>query len=221
MALELIDKRDNFEIIRDQIAAIILTESIAQQALALAAGKPDPSLWKLRVFVERHLPWEQFRDPNPVDKSPLVAVWFDNTSFNRSKSDAVARQHSETVFNIDCIGYGGASDNVAGGFNPSDREAAFATQRAIRLVRNILMAAENQDLQLPQGSIGERWPQSITSFSPEIDNQAVQGIWGARLALFVTFNEFSPQVAGETLEEVGITVNRLSNGELYFEADFT
>lgn len=42
----LIDKQDSVEIIRDQIAAILVQEIANQQALAIADSK-DPALWTL------------------------------------------------------------------------------------------------------------------------------------------------------------------------------
>jgi len=53
----LVENLDNSELICDQIAAILATESAAQQALATLAGK-NPKLWKLRVFAERTNAWE-------------------------------------------------------------------------------------------------------------------------------------------------------------------
>ena len=52
----LIDKQDSFEIVRDQIAGILYENQLAQQALAVTAGK-DPALWELRVFTEATNPW--------------------------------------------------------------------------------------------------------------------------------------------------------------------
>ena len=59
MIAELIDKQDNSEIVRDQIAAILATEVANQQALATADGK-DPADYKLRIYTERSNPWEAF-----------------------------------------------------------------------------------------------------------------------------------------------------------------
>ena len=92
--------------------------------------------------------------------------------------------------------------------------------RAIRLIRNTLMSALNIKLQLPT-IVWDRWPQAITVFQPEIDAQNVQRIWGARIALLVKFNEFSPLAVGDVIEEIGITVKRKETGEIYFEAEFT
>ena len=217
MIPELIDKQDNFEIIRNQIAAILVTEIANQQILAAAAAE-DPDLWKLRIFTERSNPWEQFRD-DEEDTSPIINVWFDSSNFDQSASNISERQKSESIFNIDFYGYAVSSDEPGGGHNPGDREAALEVHRALRLVRNILMAAEYTYLGM-QGLVWKRWPQAITSFQPQIDNQAVENIVGARLAFRVEFNEFSPQVPAEILELVTVDVKRTEDGQIVLEADY-
>ena len=72
----LIDKQDTFEIVRDQIATILVTEIVSQQALAVADGK-DPDLWKVRIYTERSNAWEQFLEVPPVDESPICNIWYD------------------------------------------------------------------------------------------------------------------------------------------------
>jgi hypothetical protein len=213
----LIDKQDNFEVIRDQIAAILVLESNNQQALAVSEGK-DSNLWKLRVFNERYNPWEQFLNTN-TDRSPLVNVWYDTSNFDGSASNIVERQKAEAIYNIDCFGYGISSDDGATGHNPGDREAAFEVQRALRLVRNILMSSTYTYLGL-RGLVWQRWPQSISVFQPNLDAQQVQKIVGARLELRVMFNEFSPQYVPETLEYLSVDVFRNEDGQLIAEADF-
>ena len=218
MIAELTDKQDNFEIIRDQIAAILATEVAKQIALATTGGK-DPDEWKLRIFSERSNPWEQLLNEQ-TDRSPIVNVWFDNSNFDPAASNISERQKTEGVFNIDCYGYGTSSDVPSGGHTPGDKDAALEVQKAIRLVRNILMAAEYAYLGL-RGVVGSRWPQSITVFQPQSDGRQMQQIVGARLAFRVVFNEFSPQVASETLELVSVGVNRGENGEIPPVADYT
>jgi hypothetical protein len=213
----LIDKQDNFEVIRDQIAAILVLESNNQQALAVSEGK-DSNLWKLRVFNERYNPWEQFLNTN-TDRSPLVNVWYDTSNFDGSASNIVERQKAEAIYNIDCYGYGISSDDGATGHNPGDRDAAFEVQRALRLVRNILMSSTYTYLGL-RGLVWQRWPQSISVFQPNLDAQQVQKIVGARLELRVMFNEFSPQYVPETLEYLSVDVFRNEDGQLIAEADF-
>lgn len=215
----LIDKQDNFEIIRDQIAAILATEIANQKALAKAASK-DPKDWDLRIFTERSNPWEKWLNiDGQTDESSIVNVWFDNEDFDPSASNVMERQKANGIFNLDCYGYGVSADNPNGGHNPGDKEAALEVQKAIRLVRNILMAAENTYLQL-RGLVWSRMPQSITVFQPELNGQQIQNIVGARIAFKVGFSEFSPQVAEETLDYLAIDINRAEDGSIVAEADF-
>jgi hypothetical protein len=215
----LILKQDTFEIVRDQIALILVTEVANQMALATAAAE-DPLDWKLRIFTERSNAWEQFLNlTNATDLSPLVNVWYDNGSFPENKGNTVERQAHEAIYNLDCYGVGVSADVSAGGHTPGDKEAAFEVQRTIRLVRNILMAAINTYLQL-RGTVWQRWIQSITVFQPQIDNQAIQHIVGARIALRVLFNEFSPQVDAEILEKVVVDVKRTEDGEIVLQTTY-
>lgn len=219
MIAELIDKQDNVEIIRDQIAALLKIESANQVQLATDAAKPDPSLWALRVYQERANPWEDFprRD---VDETPIVNVWWDSSSFDPSSSDPVNRQKSDAVINLDCYGYGQSADDPAGGHTPGDLAASEACQRAVRLVRNILRAGgENTYLGL-RGLVWGHWFDSITIMRPQQDDPAANRLVAARMALRVSFNEFSPQVAGETLELLTVQVDRAEDGEIIFNADY-
>lgn len=217
----LIDKQDNFEIVRDQIAFILATEVASQMALATLAAK-DPDDWKLRTFLERSNPWEQFQNPSEAgfDSSPIVNIWYDSSNFDQTGSNISERQKSEAVYNIDCYGFAISEDDGAG-HKPGDREAALEVQRAVRLVRNILMASEYTYLGLPRGTVWRRWPGSITSFQPQIDGRTVQGIVGARLVLRVEFSEFAPQGdESNLLELVHVDITRASDGLVLLEAEY-
>lgn len=216
----LIDKEDSSEIIRDQIAQILADEVASQMTLAIDAAK-DPDDWKLRIYTERSNPWEQFLNPNDVgfDGSPLVNVWFDNETFDTGAGSTVERQKTEGVFNIDCYGYGQSKDDGGLGHIPGDKEASFEVQRAVRLVRNIIMAAEYTYLDL-RGLVWQRWPQSITVFQPQLDSRNVSQVVGARIALRVAFNEFSPQVDSVILEAVRGDIQRTEDGEIVAQVGY-
>jgi hypothetical protein len=217
----LIDKFDTFELVRDQIAAILVVESAAQMVLAANAvpTPKDPNLWKLRVFTERSNPWSHFIDDSPADTSPIVNVSFDGATYDMSKSNVVERQHSVGIFHIDCLGYGKSADVVAGGHQPGDELAAFEAQRALRLVRNILMAGTYTYLGM-QKVVGRRWPQSVNIFQPQDDGHHMQNVVAARLALQVEFNEFSPQVQGQIIELISLRVLRAETGQLLLRTDY-
>lgn len=212
----LIDKQDTVEIVRDQIGAILTTEVASQMALATAASR-DPDDWKLRIFLERSNPWEIF-PTKTSDTSPIVNVWWTDSTFERGASNIVERQKSTATFNVDCYGYG-VSKATPGGHQCGDQDAAEEVHRAIRLVRNILMAAEYTYLGM-QKTVWRRWTSSISIFQPQQDDQNVHQIVGARLSFQVEFSEFSPQVQAETLELLSVDVHRTEDNEIVINADY-
>lgn len=223
----LIDKADSFELIEDQVAAILVVESANQQALATAAGK-DPKLWKLRVFQSRSNPWEEFAERDGVnpnkrkDTSPIVSVSFDSDAFDRSKGNVVQRQQADGVFNIDCYGFGVGRSDGGTGHIPGDADANDEASRAARLVRNILMASQYTYLALTDESgtnfIGRRWFDSRTFFQPSLDGVAIDPVQAIRLSFAVTYNEFSPQYTPQILESIVATVRRAETGQVYLVA---
>jgi hypothetical protein len=222
MALPLIDKQDNFEIVRDQIAAILVSEVANQKALATAVGK-DPDLWDFDVYKERSTPWEAIFDDNSgavTSETPLVNVWFDNGNFPGDKGDSVNRQTHEAVFNLDCYAAAvSVNDRTGPGHTPGDLQASLNVQRIVRLVRNIIMGGDNTYLQL-RGVVGSRWFQAINAFQPQLSDRPAVHVIAARMALRVRFNEFSPQATPEDLELVAVTVTRPGDGKVILEADY-
>jgi hypothetical protein len=216
----LIDKTDNVELIRDQIAAIILVEQARQQELATEADK-NPDLWKLRVFLERANPWDEFADVDgagPSDTSPLVNVWWANSDDGEHGSNTVERQRVTATFHIDCYGYG-VSRETETGHDSGDETAALEAQRAARLVRNILMSAHYAYVGM-RGVVARRWRASAQSFQPAIDSRPVAHVSAVRQSFQVTFNEFSPQYVPVPLALISVAVKRIDTGELLFTADY-
>lgn len=217
MLSALIDKLDNVELIRDQIASLLALEVANQKQLAEAALR-DPNDWAIRIYSERAAPWDVGSDEHAA-YTPVVNVWIDSITYDKSASNATERQHTEAVFNIDCIGFA-LSENIPGeGHQPGDQQAAFEAQRAVRLVRNILMAAENRYLKL-RGLVSSRWPQSVSLYQPQLNQRAIPNVMGARLALTVSFNEFSPQVVPQSLEYLSMQVTLLDSGQVVIDADY-
>ena len=216
----LIEAPDNVELVRDKIALILLEESQNQQALANTDGK-DPRPWRLRVFSERSNPWEEFQDApenQTIESVPIVNVSWDSSQFDMSRSDIVERQLSESVFNIDCYGYATSSISTDG-HSPGDEGAALEAQRAVRLVRNILMSAHYIDLGLGS-AVWRRWVRGIQIFKPVLDTRPVTHVEAARLSFVVEFNEHSPQWVPGTVDQINVQVKRASNGEVFFDATY-
>lgn len=211
----LIEERDNVEVLRDEIAAILRLELDNQKQLAEAADK-DPTPWDVRVFMERSNPWSEYQHaPSPDEARPIVNVYLDTTSYDPSKSNPIARQHATATFNIDCYGYGVSEDDPHGGHVLGDQRAALEAQRARRLVRRILMSAHYRYLR-HQGLVWDRRFRSETMFQQLLENRAVQRIAACRMAFEVSFNEFSPQVQGQPLELISVEMKHADTGEVYF-----
>lgn len=215
----LIESPDGFEIIRDKILSILATEIANQQILAVAAGK-DPALWALKIYSERANPWEQWIN-DQSDLTPICNVWYDNTAYPMSGGDVVGRQKNEAVYNLDLYACG-VSAATQTGQAPGDKEAAYTVHRALRLVRNILMAGEYTYLGY-RGTVGRRWIDSITVFQPEFEGRVIQQIAGARVAFRVEFNDFSPQYVPSVIEYIATTIRRAEDGQIIarLDVDFT
>lgn len=221
----LIDKQDNFEIVRDQIAFILLTEIANQQALATAGGK-DADLWKLDVYTEASNPFEKWLNIEDADTDPdlepwpIVNIWVNNMSYDESASNIVSRQKGEVSYFIDVYGLGISADDGGTGHIPGDQEAALEAQRGARLIRNILMSGQNVKLQLASDIVWQRWTESITIFQPEIEGRQMQHIVGARFAFRVGLNETSQEYLGEDLELVSVEIKRAEDGKVILTADY-
>lgn len=221
---EQIEGRDGFELVRDQIAAILVLESEHQVSMAAAAVPPkEPEDWRLRVFTERSNPIEEFRSEQSEDAAakspPIVNVWFDSSEFDASSSNVVERQKCTGSFNVDVYAEGVAEDDGVDGHVPSDELAARNLHAAVRLVRRILMGGSYTYLGL-RGLVWKRWLASVTSFQPQSDVVRVEKIIAARMVFQVDFNELSPQYVGQPFSELSISVKRKATGELYVDATY-
>ena len=220
----LIDKTDNVELVRDQIAAILVLESTNQAALALAAGKQQ-RLWKLRVFQERSAPWSYFEedpekslDLDTRERIPIVSVALDSATIDPSRSNTVERQLTKAVYHIDCYGFG--VSQATGGHTAGDEDAALEAQRAMRWVRNILMSGHYTYLGM-RGIVSYRMPQSFQMLQPQIDSRPVQRVMGCRLQFEVHVDELSPQLTAQNLEYIAIEIRKDTvTGQLLLQADF-
>lgn len=221
----LIQKVDTFEVVRDQIAGILDIESRAQQALAQTAAK-DPALWKLRVFTEATNPWEMFREPAGEERgraelAPVVNVFFDRSTYDPERSDVIKRQTAVSLYNIDCLGYG-ISTGSESGHTPGDMAAALESQRAARLVRNILMSSYYTNLGMLK-TVGQRFPVSLQALEWPDELRArfaLSNVRVTRFVLAVTFTETSPQYEPQPLETVGFTVKRSPDGRVLANVAF-
>lgn len=226
MPLELIDKKDNFELIRDEIAAILAVETVNQQAKAVAAAK-DPDLWTFEVYTERSRIWESLKMDSEEVRFPVVNVWFESASFPGGQNYNSLLQTCEGIFNIDIFAAAKDIKSAGTGFVSGDAKAAEDVQRITRLARNILWSVppdtsqpgENYPYLNLRGIVAHKNLSNFQIFQPDIDNQAVH-IVAARIAMMVKYIESGQEGPSENFELLQTVVKRAEDGQIIFEAQF-
>lgn len=225
MPLPLIDKKDNFELVEDEIAAILAFETVNQQALATAAGK-DPKLWEFKVYRERSKPWELLDGESII---PIVNIWFETMNIDRSTSYHALKQTADpSVFNIDIIADSITEQFEGSGHASGDKQANLSALRMIRLIRNILFSVPADFSQPGQdytflnlkGVVGHRWIQSISRFVMDYDKRSVP-VSAARLSLAVKHAETGLEGPYENLELVQMDTTFNETGEVTYQFDLT
>lgn len=221
MAIErLINTVDAFERVRARIADILATETASQQQLAEQEGE-DPRQWALRVFEERAGVWSDFLTADhsttgPLDVPPVVNVRFEAESLIGGASNALRKQEYDARFTVDCYGYGAASADGSGHL-PGDRRAALEAQRAVRLVRNILMASEYVALRM-RGVVGRHAVTSVQAV--ELDPETSIRVAMLRMVLEVRLSETSPQATAAPIGGIDAALVRDPTGEVIVRASW-
>jgi len=216
---QLIDKQDNFEIIRDQIAGILAIEIANQKAIAQGEGK-DPDLFYFHTYTERSNPWALIEDSEGkiINEAPIVNVFFDNDITDSNSSTISDNQEFAGSFNIDCYGAKNAKEIEQGVHSPGDELSAREAQRIARLVRNILMFNEYAYLGL-KGVVTSRNISQRAMFQP-IPGAASNNISICRLTVKVVYSEMALQTIPANLELAANQCLRKEDGLIYFDANF-
>ena len=220
----LIDKQDNNEIIRDQIAAILAIEKENQKILAATDGQ-DPNLYDFVVTIERSNPWLLLSENDGSIKGDLenglVNVYFESDNFNNPGSDTIKTQNVKGNFIIDCYGAKNTDENN-GNIKNGDEYSSYEVDRITRLVRNIIMSSQYHYLGFNRGSIVQkRYIIRREKFLPSQAGETSENVIGERLTLSVDYTEFSPQYQPEIIETFITDCTRGSDGELYFKYEAT
>lgn len=227
--LTLIDKKDNNEIIRDQIAAILAIEKENQKILA-DADNQNPDLYDFKVTIERARPWLSESNSDGTEKGDLklglVNVYFDSDNFDNPGSEIIKSQNVKGTFNIDIYGFKNAKvvNNTITEFG--DEYSSYEVDRVSRLVRNILMSGTYTYLFLGRSAyptqpslqiVQKRYIIRREKFFPQQNGENSENIIGERLTLRVDYIENSPQEGLEVLETLITECKRGASGEIYFE----
>jgi hypothetical protein len=206
----LITGRDNIEVVRDQIAAILSLELRNQKRLADEAGVPDAGQYDVSVYVENARPYETGDRKRPLR---LVNVILPSANLVSGARSGV--QKEQAVFWIDCAATG---NDAASAWN--EKSASCRAWAVCRLARDILMSDAYLYLGL-RGIAGSRAVTAMEAGSPQQGaGEAVQ-FAVVRLTLEVQFAERyigqdGPEIEGidfDVFPESGELVAGLGNGE--------
>ena len=198
----LITGKDNVEIIRDQIAAILSLELQNQKELAQEAETPDAAQYDVSVYVENAHPYEI-----GVNKPPLrfVNVILPKASLISGSRSGV--QKEQAVFWLDCAATG---NDAAPLWN--EKNAVCRAWAVSRLVRDILMSDYYLYLGL-QGVVGSRAVTAMDAGAPQSDaGEAIQ-FAVVRLMFEVQFAERYIEQEGPEIEQIDYEVSP-ETGEL-------
>jgi len=215
--LSLINKQDTFEIVRDQIAAILAIEQANQFALATAEADPDiiPANWFFNTYIER-------THPIPIENLPAINISFDNDRFDNKNSNMIDRQRVTGVFYIDCYAKEDTTDIMSG-----DELTSRDADRLARLARNIIMSQEYTYLALGYRELGNgknlvtrRYIIKREKLKPDIKQEGYENVVVCRLTLEVEYDELSPQVVMNDLELLITICKRESSNKIYFTAEY-
>jgi hypothetical protein len=197
-----LNKKDNAEKIRDQIAAIIALECANQYSLAQAAGAADADDFNISAYIENARPWE-VTDEKESSPFPLV-----NVSLEKIVSDIGSNasncQKFTGFYNIDCYGCGNIVDELG-----DDRNAALNAWKVARIVRNIIGAGEYTYLGLRKVDgvqcVCSRKIEKIETGATANMAETAIAVLIARMTLSVVFYESSPQADGVEMEPMTFT----------------
>ena len=155
-----------FEIVRDRIIEILLTELTNQRVL-------QPTLPEFSLFLDRK---------TRIDKSEsvLVNVGLDNANYENYGERGA---QGVTVYNIDVYANGAGSSTVHG-----DLDAAKKMHRYLGLIRYIFSSTKYNTLGFDQGAIGNKSIRNMQIYDAS-GNQDAKFIKMGRLALGVKIEE--------------------------------
>lgn len=205
------------KILRERVALILAEEFAGQKALAVLASA-DQTPYDVRVFTNRMSPVDAFSD---VDTRPLINVWRETFTTEKSKSNSVNRQRgSAHTVHVDCYGSGKATKLTTDTHVPADELAADVAERTAEIANAILFSAWYHALGLggAGGLVQDRWVSEITLFQPELAKMPATWVMGARLDLQVTTSQDFQENPGQTPIEINTTILRAEDGSILAQA---
>jgi hypothetical protein len=217
---KLITAREGYEIARDQIAGILITERDAQKVLAAAASEPVTD-WDFDVVMERTNPIQISENASgKILKKALVNIMTADIQI-LNNANPTRSQKIRVTYNIDVYGYKNAKTNTdTGEIERADYLSTIDSQRVVRLVRKILMSGLYPSLDL--SFVTERSLESVQPFIPNlVEIQGSENIVGNRITMIVTYDEVTVENDYDDIEYIHVTVNHGNTGVVELLYDYT
>lgn len=186
---------DNIEVIREQIAALLVLDLKEQYRLAKEAEDPNKKDYDVSVFVEKDNPIQFVeKAENPF---PLVNVSLESAE-QAGSTATVNRQSMTATFYVDVYATGNADS-----LEDKGMKASMKAWKTARLVRRILRAETNTYLRL-RGIVGGV-SLSFQSGEPA-DVQSAIRVKMVRVTAKVDYTENVEITSGPGIEVISMTV---------------
>ena len=130
---ELIKDRDNIEVVRDQIAALLSLELQNQHELAKKADAPNADDYDIEIFAENSRPYDTAEEDELISLVNIVC----QDATVPSSNPRMGEQKTQAVFDIFC-----AANGIDAGDYRDDKNATFRAWKIMRLVRRIVMSEQ-------------------------------------------------------------------------------
>ena len=207
---ELQSDKDNIEVIRDQVAALLAVDFRRQAELAAESGATDSGDYNVAVYVECDDPLQYVDEDTPgANPFPCVNVILDSSDPDKGTA-SVNKQAFTAKLYVDCYAEGNAAEDGEFSF-----KAAQRAWKTARLVRRILRAEANTYLRL-RGIVG-RVAWSFQAGEPSNTRSAIK-VKMVRVTLTVDYVENVAITEGELdWDIVGIVADE--NGRVLFGDD--
>jgi len=205
------------EIVRDQIALIIVNELQNQKSIAenLAATQPETLVGRQAVsdldngifdiiqniFIEKGTKFDG-------SELPGMNIYYNRSDFPMNEGNPINHQVADASYTIEAhitAKHKQKDDEIKYG----DEKAARIAARTMGLIRAIIMSGQYVRLGYSKTDnlVWRRWVNSVDVIQPDYqESDAVHGTVGI-LNIAVKFNEIGPAVRGEILQKIIAEIN--------------
>ena len=208
----LIDKKDNFELIKYKIASILKSELENQKSLAKAISEDKTKDYDMKIFIDKVNPlsiYSEARTQNEKGQLPIVNITFDGDDLTLEGSGNIGQQKVRGTYYIDCYAFKNKKTGKEG-----DEEASREADRIGTIIRNILMFDGYITLDM-QRVVVRRY---VTKREKMINqNSSAENVSAMRLIFEVEYLEESVRNQTYTLEEVFGQCILAQTSEVLFE----